>query len=222
MNRTVERTLAILELIANSENGITLQEIAQAMDMAKSSAFVVVHSLLELQYIKTVENNDKKYCLDIRTFSLGMKYVSDLTLIKQCGSYLPALARLATCAIGSSKPVYATSLGKVILAYLPREEQLSIIDKIKFVPSTPYTIVSKDDLLKELDSIRQKGYATENRELGEFTFCYGVPVFDHKGNVIASISLSDIALSDQDASEIVADLKAAASEISKTADYTLR
>ena len=239
MNRTVERTLAILELIANSENGITLQEIAQAMDMAKSSAFVVVHSLLEL-----------KYCLDIRTFSLGMKYVSDLTLIKQCGSYLPALAekynktafvgvlngtqvvylykyvgrnaRLATCAIGSSKPVYATSLGKVILAYLPREEQLSIIDKIKFVPFTPYTIVSKDDLLKELDSIRQKGYATENRELGEFTFCYGVPVFDHKGNVIASISLSDIALSDQDASEIVADLKAAASEISKTADYTLR
>ena len=227
MNRTVERTLAILELIANSENGITLQEIAQAMDMAKSSAFVVVHSLLELQYIKTVENNDKKYCLDIRTFSLGMKYVSDLTLIKQCGSYLPALAekynktafvgvlngtqvvylykyvgrnaRLATCAIGSSKPVYATSLGKVILAYLPREEQLSIIDKIKFVPFTPYTIVSKDDLLKELDSIRQKGYATENRELGEFTFCYGVPVFDHKGNVIASISLSDIALSDQDA-----------------------
>lgn len=250
MNRTVERTLAILELIANSENGITLQEIAQAMDMAKSSAFVVVHSLLELQYIKTVENNDKKYCLDIRTFSLGMKYVSDLTLIKQCGSYLPALAekynktafvgvlngtqvvylykyvgrnaRLATCAIGSSKPVYATSLGKVILAYLPREEQLSIIDKIKFVPFTPYTIVSKDDLLKELDSIRQKGYATENRELGEFTFCYGVSVFDHKGNVIASISLSDIALSDQDASEIVADLKAAASEISKTADYTLR
>ncbi|HRN02974.1 MAG TPA: IclR family transcriptional regulator C-terminal domain-containing protein, partial [Gemmiger formicilis] len=104
----------------------------------------------------------------------------------------------------------------------PREEQLSIIDKIKFVPFTPYTIVSKDDLLKELDSIRQKGYATENRELGEFTFCYGVPVFDHKGNVIASISLSDIALSDQDASEIVADLKAAASEISKTADYTLR
>ena len=59
MNRTVERTLAILELIANSENGITLQEIAQAMDMAKSSAFVVVHSLLELQYIKTVETTTK-------------------------------------------------------------------------------------------------------------------------------------------------------------------
>ena len=37
MNRTVERTLAILELIANSENGITLQEIAQAMDWQKAA-----------------------------------------------------------------------------------------------------------------------------------------------------------------------------------------
>lgn len=70
MNRTVERTLAILELIANSENGITLQEIAQAMDMAKSSAFVVVHSLLELQYIKTVENNDKNTASTYEHFPL--------------------------------------------------------------------------------------------------------------------------------------------------------
>ena len=36
MNRTVERTLAILELIANSENGITLQEIAQAMEIGRA------------------------------------------------------------------------------------------------------------------------------------------------------------------------------------------
>ena len=63
MNRTVERTLAILKIIANSEHGITLQEIANQMDMAKSSAFAIVHTLLELNYISTVENNDKKILL---------------------------------------------------------------------------------------------------------------------------------------------------------------
>ena len=57
MNRTVERTLAILKIIANSEHGITLQEIANQMDMAKSSTFAIVHTLLELNYISTVENN---------------------------------------------------------------------------------------------------------------------------------------------------------------------
>ena len=68
MNRTVERTLAILKIIANSEHGITLQEIANQMDMAKSSAFAIVHTLLELNYISTVENNDKKYCLAFTTW----------------------------------------------------------------------------------------------------------------------------------------------------------
>lgn len=249
MNRTVERTLAILELVANSDRGITLQEIAQAMDMAKSSAFVIVHSLLELHYIKFVENSDKKYCLDIKTFSLGMKYTSDLTLVKQCGSYLPALAekysktaflgvlngteivylykyvgrnaQLATCAIGSSKPVYATSLGKAILAYLPKDEQLALIDKIELTPLTSHTITSKETLLEELDIIRQQGYSTENRELGEFTFCYGVPVLDYSGRVIAAISLSDIVLRDQDSEQMVKDLQAVASEIAKTANYML-
>ena len=47
MNRTVERTLAILKIIANSEHGITLQEIANQMDMAKSSTFAIVHTLLK-------------------------------------------------------------------------------------------------------------------------------------------------------------------------------
>ena len=95
MNRTVERTLAILKIIANSEHGITLQEIANQMDMAKSSAFAIVHTLLELNYISTVENNDKKYCLGVETFALGMKYANNQSLVQQCAIHLPALAEKA-------------------------------------------------------------------------------------------------------------------------------
>ena len=58
MNRTVERTFAILQLIADCKDGITLQEIANEMEMAKSSAFVIVQTLLELNYISTVKNNN--------------------------------------------------------------------------------------------------------------------------------------------------------------------
>ena len=56
MNRTVERAFSILQLIASRKDGITLQEIANEMDIAKSSAFVIVQTLLELNYISTVRN----------------------------------------------------------------------------------------------------------------------------------------------------------------------
>lgn len=247
MNRTVERTFAILQLIADGENGITLQEIADELDIAKSSAFVIVHSLLELNYIKSADNNDKKYCLGIEAFKLGTKYLNDVGLLKQCAQYLPALAdrnvktsfvavlngcdivylykyvaqnaKLATCAIGATKPAHATALGKAILAFLPKEKQLSVVDQIRFKPYTSHTITSKEALLQELDQIRQRGYATECGELSDLTFCYGAPIFDYTGNVIAAISLADIATENEDEAKIAADLLGVANEISRTLGY---
>lgn len=247
MNRTAERTLAILQLIANSEQGITLQEIANKMGMAKSSAFVIVHTLLELNYIKTVENNDKKYRLGIETFSLGMKYVNDLNLVKQCENFLPAIAekynktafmavlngskvvylykyvaqnaRLATCELGSSKDAYVTALGKAILAFLSEQEQRNVLENTEFKQLTEYTITSPELLLQELSAIRQRGYSTEERELELITSCYGAPVFDYSGKVVAAISLSDFYNPEQDSAALVEDLVKVAGEISRNLGY---
>ena len=195
MNRTVERTLAILKIIANSEHGITLQEIANQMDMAKSSAFAIVHTLLELNYISTVENNDKKYCLGVETFALGMKYANNQSLVQQCVIHLPRgwlkkynktaflgilngsnvvylykyvaeNARLATCSIGSSKPAHATALGKALIAFLPPKAQRTLIDNIELTSYTDQTISSKEEFIAQLEQIKKQGYATEFAEIG--------------------------------------------------------
>ncbi|PWL76384.1 MAG: hypothetical protein DBY22_01480 [Clostridiales bacterium] len=247
MNRTVERTFAILKLIANSESGITLQEISDTMDMAKSSAFVIVHSLLELNYVKKDDNNEKKYRLGIEAFKLGSKYIQDVGMVKQCAQYLPPLvdkyvktgflavlngcdvvylykyvaqnAQLATCAIGSTRPAHATALGKAILAFLPEDKMLSIVDQIRFVPYTPHTITSKEALLHELKLIRQRGYSTERGELSNMTFCCSAPVFDYTGSVIAAISLADFAMEGDNEEALAADLIKTANELSKTLGY---
>lgn len=247
MNRTVERTFSILDLIACSEGGITLQEIADQMGMAKSSAFVIVHSLLELGYIRGAENNDKKYCLGIEAFKLGSKYLNEVGLVKQCAQYLPALAdrymktsflavlnscdvvylykyaapgaQLATCAIGSTKPAHATALGKALLAFLPDEKLRSVMELIDFKPYTPHTIISKEALWNELRTVRQRGFATERGELSDLTFCYGAPIFDYTGNVIAAISLADIATEHEDEAKTSADLLHVAHEISQNLGF---
>lgn len=247
MNRTVERTFSILDLVASTEGGITLQEIADHLGLAKSSAFVIVHSLLELGYIKSADHNEKKYCLGIEAFKLGSKYLSDVGLVKQCARYLPPLAdrhkktsflavlngcdvvylykyaapgaQLATCAIGSTKPAHATALGKTLLAFLPDGKLRAVMDQIDFTPYTPNTITTKEALWAELQAVRQRGFATERGEQSDLTFCYGAPIFDYTGSIIASISLADIANEHEDEAKISADLMAVAREISQSLGF---
>lgn len=247
MNRTVERTFNILQLIADRKRGITLQEIANEMEMAKSSVFVIVQSLLELNYISTLRDNDKKYCLGIETFSLGMKYVDEMSLIKECSVHLQPIAekydktafvavlngtkivyiykyvgqnaRLASCAIGTRKEAYATSLGKAILAFLPQKEQSEILDQIQFKPLTEFTITSKEVLLEELRKTKERGYSVDLRELEDITSCCGAPVFDYTGKVIAAVSLSDIYNESLDDEQVARELKEVAMQISKGLGY---
>ena len=51
MNRTIRRTFDILNFIATGD-GVTLKEIIDNVKMPKSSAFDIVHSLLELNFIE--------------------------------------------------------------------------------------------------------------------------------------------------------------------------
>lgn len=249
MNRTTERTMAILQLIGNNEQGLTLQEIATQMDMAKSSASVIVHTLLELNYIKTVENNDKKFCLGVETFMLGMKYLNELNLVKLCAKYLPAIAekysrtafvavlngsnvvyvykyvaqnaRLATCSIGSAKEAYATALGKAIIAFLPEEEQASLISKIEFKPLTKYTIATPEQFTQEMRLTYSRGYAKERGELEEITTCCAAPIFDYSGRVVAAVSLSDIYSGDKvgEESALINDILSVSKEISRNLGF---
>ncbi|MBT9780058.1 helix-turn-helix domain-containing protein [Clostridium sp. MCC353] len=247
MNRTVERTFAILQLIADCKEGITLQEIANEMGMAKSSAFVIVQTLLELNYISTVKNNNKKYCLGIETYSLGMKYVNDMSLIEQCGVYIPPIAekynktafvavlngtkivyvykyvaqnaKLASCALGTRKDAYATSLGKAIIAFLPEEERTALVDKIEFKALTNYTITSKERFLEEIERTKMRGYSLDVRELEDITSCCGAPIFNYNGEVIAAVSLSDIYNENLDDEKVAEDLKEAALQISRNLGY---
>lgn len=247
MNKTLERSLSILQLIADRKSGITLQEIANEMDMAKSSAFVIVQTLLELNYITTIRDNDKKYCLGIETFSLGMKYVNDMSLVNQCEVFLKPIAEkynktafvavlngtkivyvykyvaekamLASCALGTRKDAYATALGKAILAFLPREEQNAILDATHFKAYTDYTITSKEKLLDELDKTKRRGYSLDVKELENITSCCGAPIFDYNGGAIAAVSLSDIYNENLDDVVIAEELKETAMQISKSLGY---
>jgi DNA-binding IclR family transcriptional regulator len=92
--------------------------------------------------------------------------------------------------IGQRAPLYCTGLGKVLLAFQPEDVLSRIIDKISFTSYTPKTIPSKDKLIEELNEIRKRGYALDEREFEEDVECIAAPIRNHLGDAIAGLSIS--------------------------------
>ena len=69
----------------------------------------------------------------------------------------------------------------------------TIIDQYGLPRLTKKTITRKDDLLQELDKIRQQGYATDDEECEIGHRCVSVPLYDYTGTVAAAVSAFDSA-----------------------------
>jgi IclR family transcriptional regulator, KDG regulon repressor len=92
--------------------------------------------------------------------------------------------------VGARGPVHSTSTGKCLLAYLTPEEQQELLNQVRLVRRTPYTITSKNALLQELVKIRRQGFA-ENRFESELGICsIAAPVRDRNGRVVAAVSVA--------------------------------
>ena len=91
--------------------------------------------------------------------------------------------------LGTRLPAYCTSMGRVLLAYLPPQAQDAYLARAKRVRYTPRTIVAADKLRHELDGIRRAGYAIVDQELEIGLRSIAVPVRDHAGVVVAAMNI---------------------------------
>lgn len=78
--------------------------------------------------------------------------------------------------LGHSPPLHATATGKAWLSCAPRSIAVPLLLKDGLRSFTPRTITSLDDLLRELDVIRRRGYATARREFDEGAVAVAAPV----------------------------------------------
>lgn len=205
MNRTIERAYDMLNIVARSKDGLSLVDIINEMNIPKSSAFDILHSLVSLRMIEPSRFNDKKYVLGINTYSLGIKYSQNKSLIDVCSKYVNELAdklkrtafvglldgtdiiyiykymgtgaKLATCMVGTKHEAYATALGKAYMGLLDDKMQNDLINSIDFKKKTSRTIDNAITLKKELQDVRVRGYSIDNKETEELMICYGAPIF---------------------------------------------
>ena len=92
--------------------------------------------------------------------------------------------------IGNQSPLFAGASAKCLLAFSTEEFQDNYFKTTRITPVTENTIIQENKLFKELNKIKEQGYAIS---LGERTPGLGslsAPVFDYKGQILASLSIA--------------------------------
>lgn len=219
INKAVSRAVDILEYIARQKGEVTLATLSKELSLPKSSVFDIAHTLVEKKMLRFREES-KSYLLDLKSFEIGNAYLSKndvhalaLPYLKDISAQTGETVFLAvenngmivyldkvegssptrtTCAIGDRNMMHCTGLGKAMLATYPLEKVRYITGGGSLQSHTPNTRKNFLELIRDLESIRARGYSIDDREDNEYVFCVACPLLDASGQCIAAISISCI------------------------------
>ena len=213
----LDRIVAILDLLGESDDSLSLAEICHRMELRKSTAHRALMALERTGLIERSPGN--RYRLGLKLYDLGNRAVEQIDLRSRVRPHIHKLAlrvgetvhlgvlhktrivyidkietvnrRICMSSrTGISNPVYSTSLGKAILAFLPGEESAAIISNIRFQTFTPKTLSTREELLQALERVCHRGYAIDDEEMEIGIRCVGAPIFDAEKRPIAALSIS--------------------------------
>jgi IclR family pca regulon transcriptional regulator len=91
---------------------------------------------------------------------------------------------------GARLPAYCTAMGKLLMAFLPDEEQRTLLAEVKPTRMGPNTITSKTQLRAELENIREEGFAVNDQELAPELYAIAAPVRSESHEVVAAVSMT--------------------------------
>jgi PcaR/PcaU/PobR family beta-ketoadipate pathway transcriptional regulator len=214
---SLSRGLSILSLIAESPTPLTLTQISHKLRVSKSAIQRLTRTLGRSGYLERDKEN-KKYRLGPTMLSIGFSAVRDSDLKKAAYPYLEETAKKTgetlnlavwdkkeivyierivsqqvlsvNIQIGSRRPLYCTSMGKVILAFMPEDQREKFLKTTKLVPFSPRTITRRRDLRIELEKIRLRGFATGNEELEIGVRAVAAPIRNSEGKIIAAVNIA--------------------------------
>ena len=243
--QSIDRIFLIIELLSMHPRGISLTEICTATSLPKGTVSRMLSALISHGYA-VQEIDTKRYRLTMRMFEIGSRVTGSANILSVARPYLESLSNVSGEAVhlvsrvndevvylykeeasnsivrmssfvGLRNPMYCTGVGKSILAFLPDNEIRSIWQRTTPVRFTPKTITTLSGLEKEIQRIRQRGYAIDDEEHEAGVRCIAAPILNFSGNPVAAISLSApaIRLNDAEIEKYAPMVMEAASNISR-------
>ena len=153
-------------------------------------------------------------CTD-ETVHLVMRDDKDIVYIHKVDNGSSAIRMFSR--IGMRLPLYCTGVGKAILATWDTAEVRDVWQHSDVHAWTEHTIVDEEAFFREIDKVRQLGYALDNEENELGVRCIAAAIPDYRGRASYAISLSAPVsrMTDQRVAELRAPLMAARDEIAR-------
>jgi IclR family acetate operon transcriptional repressor len=215
-NHSLVKTFAILEALNGARKGLTASEVAWQTGLPVSTTHRFLQNLCQLGYV-ILDPGRKLYAIGFSLTLFGNRRVIIRRIVSRAEPFLhelasqsglavylgsldgphavveqralPARASKGTHAVGARLDAHAHSIGKALLALLPRPELLRIYDVERLRTHTSRTLGRRDLLLREMAVIGAEGYAVDNEELTPGVRGIACALLNPKGRALCAIGL---------------------------------
>lgn len=213
---SIEKALRVIYAFSTGQQSMGLTELAKATGLGVSGAQRFVHTWVTLGYLRR-DDTGRRYrptaklldfaAIYLRTDMLArvalpyMVHASEdckesvslceaegldiIHIIRVVGMTLRPVSSL----VGRRLPIFASSGGRIILAFSPDADIAGRIDQETYPALTPHTLTRRTDILAAIAEARREGFCIVNQEheLGEITV--SAPVIGHDGHAVAAINI---------------------------------
>jgi DNA-binding IclR family transcriptional regulator len=214
--QSLDRGLAIVQAIANSQQPMSLGQVAELMGIDRSTAFRLLHTLKRRGFL-AMPAGRKDYILGSSIWTLYNHYSWSKMLVKVASGLLKELATLTNetahiairegsqalfmdCAaashmvavssrIGELLPLYCTAHGKALLADVTEKDLKKLYGNRPLKKLTESTLSTVPELMNDIAGIKKRGYAVDDAEFRDEIRCIAAPIRLNK-DIVGSIGIS--------------------------------
>jgi IclR family acetate operon transcriptional repressor len=215
--KSLVKALNIVEVLADEEPPYTLTELSRRLHLHVSTVHRLLVNLVRHGFVEQ-DPLSGGYQLSFRVLRMGLRVLDrvdfrrvaqpllhDLSLRTKEAVHLAILQEGRAISIekfgnpqpvgldarlGIVLPLHATGVGKTLLAY-QSDELLNQVAQTPGLPRlTAHTLTTLPQLRRELERIREQGYAFDQEEAVEGLRCVAGPVFNHAGQIVAAFSVA--------------------------------
>ncbi|HKL11271.1 MAG TPA: IclR family transcriptional regulator [Clostridia bacterium] len=217
--QSIQRAIDVISCFDENNIELSLSDISKCLQLNKSTVHGILNTLHNNRFIQQNCNGNYMLGQALFDKSVLAMQSSKTRLRTMSKSYMTSISNKYKCtthvftvngnrlhfldmttpvnshyifsvALGSQMQLYCTASGKILLSRMSVEERNEYFENTKLISNTRKTLVDKELLIENINSIIEKNYSLEDEEADEGCLSIAVPIVTRKDALVGTLSIS--------------------------------